>query len=193
MSIDKTGIPAKKIAKGSILWSARSRKLSKKIISRDKAVELYIKVNKTNKVQLSKRRRPASFILSDNRRWVKRKLVKAVSAGYSTRQSLWVKTWYDQVYSMKETSCKMIRFHLTDTLATMRQVSLQKRLKTSRIPSDFVRPWNRKRLTDVMNILMNHLMKWVGLSGRTVNCEEATIVCDFDAEALPIESTGWLQ
>lgn len=75
-----TGIPAKKIAETEFMKIAHlDEALKKKVIGQDEAVELLAKSIKRTRVQLSKRRRPASFIFVGPTGVGKTELVKAIS------------------------------------------------------------------------------------------------------------------
>ncbi len=75
-----TGIPASKIAETEFLKIARLEEaLKKRIIGQDEAVSVLTKAIKRTIVQLSKRRRPASFIFVGPTGVGKTELVKAIS------------------------------------------------------------------------------------------------------------------
>jgi len=75
-----TGIPAKKIAETEFMKIANLEEtLKKKVIGQDEAVELLAKSIKRTRVQLTKRRRPASFIFVGPTGVGKTELVKAIS------------------------------------------------------------------------------------------------------------------
>lgn len=75
-----TGIPASKIAETEFLKIARLEEaLKKRIIGQDEAVSVLTKAIKRTRVQLSKRRRPASFIFVGPTGVGKTELVKAIS------------------------------------------------------------------------------------------------------------------
>ncbi len=75
-----TGIPASKIAETEFLKIARLEDaLKKRIIGQDEAVSVLTKAIKRTRVQLSKRRRPASFIFVGPTGVGKTELVKAIS------------------------------------------------------------------------------------------------------------------
>ena len=75
-----TGIPASKIAETEFLKIARLEEaLKKRVIGQDEAVAVLTKAIKRTRVQLSKRRRPASFIFVGPTGVGKTELVKAIS------------------------------------------------------------------------------------------------------------------
>ena len=75
-----TGIPAKKIAETEFMKIAHLEEtLKKRVIGQDEAVELLAKSIKRTRVQLTKRRRPASFIFVGPTGVGKTELVKAIS------------------------------------------------------------------------------------------------------------------
>ena len=75
-----TGIPASKIAETEFLKIARLEEaLKKRVIGQDEAVSVLTKAIKRTRVQLSKRRRPASFIFVGPTGVGKTELVKAIS------------------------------------------------------------------------------------------------------------------
>jgi len=76
-----TGIPAKKISENEFMKIAQlESKLKKHVIGQDAAVELLAKSIKRTRVQLSKRRRPASFIFVGPTGCGKTELVKILGA-----------------------------------------------------------------------------------------------------------------
>ncbi len=75
-----TGIPASKIAETEFLKIARLEEvLKKRVLGQDEAVSVLTKAIKRTRVQLSKRRRPASFIFVGPTGVGKTELVKAIS------------------------------------------------------------------------------------------------------------------
>lgn len=75
-----TGIPASKIAETEFLKIARLEEaLKKRVVGQDEAVSVLTKAIKRTRVQLSKRRRPASFIFVGPTGVGKTELVKAIS------------------------------------------------------------------------------------------------------------------
>ncbi len=75
-----TGIPASKIAETEFLKIARLEDaLKKRVLGQDEAVSVLTKAIKRTRVQLSKRRRPASFIFVGPTGVGKTELVKAIS------------------------------------------------------------------------------------------------------------------
>lgn len=75
-----TGIPASKIAETEFLKIAHlEESLKKRVIGQDEAVSVLTKAIKRTRVQLSKRRRPASFIFVGPTGVGKTELVKAIS------------------------------------------------------------------------------------------------------------------
>ncbi len=75
-----TGIPAKKIAETEFMKITHLEEtLKKRVIGQDEAVELLAKSIKRTRVQLTKRRRPASFIFVGPTGVGKTELVKAIS------------------------------------------------------------------------------------------------------------------
>lgn len=75
-----TGIPASKIAETEFLKIARLEDaLKKRVLGQDEAVSVLAKAIKRTRVQLSKRRRPASFIFVGPTGVGKTELVKAIS------------------------------------------------------------------------------------------------------------------
>ena len=75
-----TGIPASKIAETEFLKIAHLEEaLKKRVIGQDEAVSVLTKAIKRTRVQLSKRRRPASFIFVGPTGVGKTELVKAIS------------------------------------------------------------------------------------------------------------------
>ena len=75
-----TGIPASKIAETEFLKIARlEESLKKRVVGQDEAVSVLTKAIKRTRVQLSKRRRPASFIFVGPTGVGKTELVKAIS------------------------------------------------------------------------------------------------------------------
>ncbi|MBR6580671.1 MAG: ATP-dependent Clp protease ATP-binding subunit [Ruminococcus sp.] len=75
-----TGIPASKIAETEFLKIARLEEaLKKRVIGQDEAVSVLTKAIKRTRIQLSKRRRPASFIFVGPTGVGKTELVKAIS------------------------------------------------------------------------------------------------------------------
>ena len=75
-----TGIPASKIAETEFLKIARlEESLKKRVVGQDEAISVLTKAIKRTRVQLSKRRRPASFIFVGPTGVGKTELVKAIS------------------------------------------------------------------------------------------------------------------
>ncbi len=75
-----TGIPASKIAENEFLKIARlEESLTKRVIGQDEAVSVLTRAIKRTRVQLSKRRRPASFVFVGPTGVGKTELVKALS------------------------------------------------------------------------------------------------------------------
>jgi ATP-dependent Clp protease ATP-binding subunit ClpA len=91
-----TGIPAKKIAETEFMKIAHLEEtLKKRVIGQDEAVELLAKSIKRTRVQLTKRRRPASFIFVGPTGVGKTELVKAISTELfdSTEPLIRQNTW----------------------------------------------------------------------------------------------------
>lgn len=171
-----TGIPASKIAENEFLKIARLEgQLKKRVIGQDQAVELLSKAIKRTRVQLSKRRRPASFIFVGPTGVGKTELVKALSE------------------ELFDTTEPLIRLDMTEY---MEKHSVARMIGS---PPGYVgydeagqltekvrrRPYSvilfdeiEKAHPDVMNILMQILDegKVDDAHGRTVNFEN-TIIC----------------
>ncbi len=171
-----TGIPASKIAETEFLKIARLEgQLKKRVIGQDEAVELLAKAIKRSRVQLSKRRRPASFIFVGPTGVGKTELVKALS---------------EEMFDSTE---PLIRLDMTEY---MEKHSVARMIGS---PPGYVgydeagqltekvrrRPYSvilfdeiEKAHPDVMNILMQILDegKVDDAHGRTVNFEN-TIIC----------------
>ncbi|NLT08257.1 MAG: ATP-dependent Clp protease ATP-binding subunit [Ruminococcus sp.] len=171
-----TGIPASKIAETEFLKIAKLEgALKKRVLGQDEAVEVLSKAIKRTRVQLSKRRRPASFIFVGPTGVGKTELVKALA---------------DEMFSSPE---PLIRLDMTEY---MEKHSVARMIGS---PPGYVgydeagqltekvrrRPYSvilfdeiEKAHPDVMNILMQILDegKVDDSHGRTVNFEN-TIIC----------------
>lgn len=72
-----TGIPSSKIKEDELAKLSKIEdKLKSKIIGQDEAVEAVASAIKRSRVQISPRRRPASFILLAQQEWGKQNLLK---------------------------------------------------------------------------------------------------------------------
>ncbi len=171
-----TGIPASKIAETEFLRIAKlEESLKKRVLGQDEAVEVLSKAIKRTRVQLSKRRRPASFIFVGPTGVGKTELVKALA---------------DEMFSSPD---PLIRLDMTEY---MEKHSVARMIGS---PPGYVgydeagqltekvrrRPYSvilfdeiEKAHPDVMNILMQILDegKVDDAHGRTVNFEN-TIIC----------------
>jgi len=171
-----TGIPAAKIAENEFLKISRLEgALKKRVIGQDEAVEVLTKAIKRTRVQLSKRRRPASFIFVGPTGVGKTELVKALA---------------EELFDSPE---PLIRLDMTEY---MEKHSVARMIGS---PPGYVgydeagqltekvrrRPYSvilfdeiEKAHPDVMNILMQILDegKVDDAHGRTVNFEN-TIIC----------------
>lgn len=171
-----TGIPASKIAETEFLRIAKLEdSLKKRVLGQDEAVEVLSKAIKRTRVQLSKRRRPASFIFVGPTGVGKTELVKALA---------------DEMFSSPD---PLIRLDMTEY---MEKHSVARMIGS---PPGYVgydeagqltekvrrRPYSvilfdeiEKAHPDVMNILMQILDegKVDDAHGRTVNFEN-TIIC----------------
>lgn len=171
-----TGIPASKIAETEFLKIAHLEEvLKKRVIGQDEAVSVLTKAIKRTRVQLSKRRRPASFIFVGPTGVGKTELVKAIS---------------EELFDSTE---PLIRLDMTEY---MEKHSVARMIGS---PPGYVgydeagqltekvrrRPYSvilfdeiEKAHPDVMNILMQILDegKVDDAHGRTVNFEN-TIIC----------------
>lgn len=171
-----TGIPASKIAETEFLKIAKlEESLKKRVLGQDEAVEVLSKAIKRTRVQLSKRRRPASFIFVGPTGVGKTELVKALA---------------DEMFSSPD---PLIRLDMTEY---MEKHSVARMIGS---PPGYVgydeagqltekvrrRPYSvilfdeiEKAHPDVMNILMQILDegKVDDAHGRTVNFEN-TIIC----------------
>ncbi len=184
-----TGIPASKIAETEFLKIARLEgSLKKRVLGQDKAVEVLAKAIKRTRVQLTKRRRPASFIFVGPTGVGKTELVKALA---------------DEMFSSPE---PLIRLDMTEY---MEKHSVARMIGS---PPGYVgyeeagqltekvrrRPYSvilfdeiEKAHPDVMNILMQILDegKVDDAQGRTVNFEN-TIICMTSNAGSMDRSTG---
>ena len=171
-----TGIPASKIAENEFLKIARLEEgLKKRVLGQDEAVEVLTKAIKRTRVQLSKRRRPASFIFVGPTGVGKTELVKVLA---------------EELFDSPE---PLIRLDMTEY---MEKHSVARMIGS---PPGYVgydeagqltekvrrRPYSvilfdeiEKAHPDVMNILMQILDegKVDDAHGRTVNFEN-TIIC----------------
>lgn len=171
-----TGIPASKIAETEFLKIAKLEgNLKKRVIGQDEAVELLAKSIKRTRVNLNKRRRPASFIFVGPTGVGKTELVKALA---------------DEMFNSEDS---LIRLDMTEY---MEKHSVARMIGS---PPGYVgydeagqltekvrrRPYSvilfdeiEKAHPDVMNILMQILDegKINDAHGRTVNFEN-TIIC----------------
>ncbi|MCM1529282.1 MAG: ATP-dependent Clp protease ATP-binding subunit [Alistipes sp.] len=171
-----TGIPASKVAETEFLKIARLEDaLKKRVLGQDEAVSVLTKAIKRTRVQLSKRRRPASFIFVGPTGVGKTELVKAVS---------------EELFDSTE---PLIRLDMTEYMEKHSVARLigsppgyvgydeagQLTEKVRRKPySVILFDEIEKAHPDVMNILMQILDegKIDDAHGRTVNFEN-TIIC----------------
>ena len=184
-----TGIPASKIAETEFLKIAKlETELKKRVLGQDEAVELLAKAIKRTRVQLSKRRRPASFIFVGPTGVGKTELVKALS---------------EEMFDSTE---PLIRLDMTEY---MEKHSVARMIGS---PPGYVgydeagqltekvrrRPYSvilfdeiEKAHPDVMNILMQILDegKVDDAHGRTINFEN-TIICMTSNAGSTDKSTG---
>ena len=184
-----TGIPANKIAETEFLKIAKLEgSLKKRVLGQDEAVELLAKAIKRTRVQLNKRRRPASFIFVGPTGVGKTELVKALA---------------EEMFDSPE---PLIRLDMTEY---MEKHSVARMIGS---PPGYVgydeagqltekvrrRPYSvilfdeiEKAHPDVMNILMQILDegKVDDAHGRTVNFEN-TIICMTSNAGSTDKSTG---
>jgi len=184
-----TGIPASKIAETEYFKIAKlEEKLKERVLGQDEAVELLAKAIKRTRVQLSKRRRPASFIFVGPTGVGKTELVKALS---------------EEMFDSTE---PLIRLDMTEY---MEKHSVARMIGS---PPGYVgydeagqltekvrrRPYSvilfdeiEKAHPDVMNILMQILDegKVDDAHGRTINFEN-TIICMTSNAGSTDKSTG---
>ncbi len=184
-----TGIPASKIAESEYFKIARlEEKLKERVLGQDEAVELLARAIKRTRVQLSKRRRPASFIFVGPTGVGKTELVKALS---------------EEMFDSTE---PLIRLDMTEY---MEKHSVARMIGS---PPGYVgydeagqltekvrrRPYSvilfdeiEKAHPDVMNILMQILDegKVDDAHGRTINFEN-TIICMTSNAGSTDKSTG---
>ena len=184
-----TGIPAKKIAETDFMKIAHLEEtLKKKIIGQDEAVELMSKSIKRTRVQLSKRRRPASFIFVGPTGVGKTELVKAVSTELFDSTEPLIRLDMTE-YMEKHSVARMIGsppgYVGYDEAGQLTEKV--RRRPYSVILFDEI----EKAHPDVMNILMQILDegKVDDAHGRTVNFEN-TIICMTSNAGSTDKSTG---
>ena len=184
-----TGIPAKKIAETDFMKIAHLEEtLKKKIIGQDEAVELISKSIKRTRVQLSKRRRPASFIFVGPTGVGKTELVKAVSTELFDSTEPLIRLDMTE-YMEKHSVARMIGsppgYVGYDEAGQLTEKV--RRRPYSVILFDEI----EKAHPDVMNILMQILDegKVDDAHGRTVNFEN-TIICMTSNAGSTDKSTG---
>ncbi len=171
-----TGIPASKIAETEFLKIARLEEaLKKRVIGQDEAVSVLTKAIKRTRVQLSKRRRPASFIFVGPTGVGKTELVKAIS---------------EELFDSTEPLIRLDMMEYMEKHSVARMIGSppgyvgydeagQLTEKVRRKPySVILFDEIEKAHPDVMNILMQILDegKIDDAHGRTVNFEN-TIIC----------------
>ena len=171
-----TGIPASKIAETEFLKIAKLEgQLKKRVLGQDEAVEVLTRAIKRTRVQLSKRRRPASFIFVGPTGVGKTELVKALSEELFDSTEPLIRLDMTE-YMEKHSVARMIGsppgYVGYDEAGQLTEKGRRK--PYSVILFDEI----EKAHPDVMNILMQILDegKIDDAHGRTVNFEN-TIIC----------------
>ena len=171
-----TGIPASKIAENEFLKIARlEESLRKRVIGQDEAVNVLTKAIKRTRVQLSKRRRPASFIFVGPTGVGKTELVKVLSEELFDSPDPLIRLDMTE-YMEKHSVARMIG---SPPGYVGYEEAGQLTEKVRRKPYSVIRfDEIEKAHPDVMNILMQILDegKVDDAQGRTVNFEN-TIIC----------------
>ncbi|MCR5600510.1 MAG: ATP-dependent Clp protease ATP-binding subunit [Ruminococcus sp.] len=171
-----TGIPASKIAENEFLKIARlEESLKKRVIGQDEAVGVLTKAIKRTRVQLSKRRRPASFIFVGPTGVGKTELVKVLSEELFDSPDPLIRLDMTE-YMEKHSVARMIG---SPPGYVGYEEAGQLTEKVRRKPySVILFDEIEKAHPDVMNILMQILDegKVDDAQGRTVNFEN-TIIC----------------
>ena len=171
-----TGIPASKIAENEFLKIARlEESLRKRVIGQDEAVNVLTKAIKRTRVQLSKRRRPASFIFVGPTGVGKTELVKVLSEELFDSPDPLIRLDMTE-YMEKHSVARMIG---SPPGYVGYEEAGQLTEKVRRKPySVILFDEIEKAHPDVMNILMQILDegKVDDAQGRTVNFEN-TIIC----------------
>ena len=171
-----TGIPASKIAENEFLKIARlEESLKKRVIGQDEAVSVLTKAIKRTRVQLSKRRRPASFIFVGPTGVGKTELVKVLSEELFDSPDPLIRLDMTE-YMEKHSVARMIG---SPPGYVGYEEAGQLTEKVRRKPySVILFDEIEKAHPDVMNILMQILDegKVDDAQGRTVNFEN-TIIC----------------
>ena len=171
-----TGIPASKIAENEFLKIARlEESLKKRVVGQDEAVSVLTKAIKRTRVQLSKRRRPASFIFVGPTGVGKTELVKVLSEELFDSPDPLIRLDMTE-YMEKHSVARMIG---SPPGYVGYEEAGQLTEKVRRKPySVILFDEIEKAHPDVMNILMQILDegKVDDAQGRTVNFEN-TIIC----------------
>ena len=171
-----TGIPASKIAENEFLKIARlEESLRKRVVGQDEAVNVLTKAIKRTRVQLSKRRRPASFIFVGPTGVGKTELVKVLSEELFDSPDPLIRLDMTE-YMEKHSVARMIG---SPPGYVGYEEAGQLTEKVRRKPySVILFDEIEKAHPDVMNILMQILDegKVDDAQGRTVNFEN-TIIC----------------